>query len=52
MGVSKIGQMPTHTQPIPTEVEIAIAKFKIYKSACTYQNPAEPIQVDGETLYP
>jgi hypothetical protein len=31
-------------------VEIAIAKFKKYKSAGTYQIPAELIEAGGETL--
>jgi hypothetical protein len=54
--VSDVRQMELHTaeplvpDPIPFEVEIAIAKLKKYKSPSSAQIPAELIQAGGETL--
>jgi hypothetical protein len=38
-------------EPSLVEVEIAIGKFKSYKSPGTDQIPAELIKAGGETLY-
>jgi hypothetical protein len=41
---------PLVPDPIPFEVEIAIAKLKRYKSPSSDQIPAEPFQAGGEIL--
>jgi hypothetical protein len=57
IGVSDVRQIDIHTaeplvaDPSPCEAEIAIAKFKRYKSPGSDQIPAEPIQAGGETLW-
>jgi hypothetical protein len=38
------------SEPTPTEVDMAIAKMKRYKSPGSDQIPAELIQADGETI--
>jgi hypothetical protein len=54
--VSDIRQTEIHTpeplvpDPSPSEVEITIAKLKMYKSPSSDQILAEQIQVGGETL--
>jgi hypothetical protein len=54
--ISDVRQIEIHTDeplvpdPNPFEVEIAIAKFKKYKSPGSDQIPAELIQARGETL--
>jgi hypothetical protein len=49
--VSDVRQIEIHTsEPSPSEVEIAIAKLKKYKSPGSVQIPAELIQAGGETL--
>jgi hypothetical protein len=54
--VNDVGQIEIHTaeplvpESIPSDVEIAIAKFKNYKSLGNDQILAELIQAEGETL--
>jgi hypothetical protein len=54
--VSDVRQIKIHTAepvvlvPSPSEVEIAIAKFKNYKSPGSDQIPAEVMQAGGETI--
>jgi hypothetical protein len=56
-GVHDVRQMSVHTveplvsEPSLVEVEIAIGKFKSYKSPGTDQIPAELVKAGGETLY-
>jgi hypothetical protein len=55
-GVSDVRQIEIHTaeplvpEPGPSEVEIAIANLKIYKSPVSDGIPAELIQAGGEIL--
>jgi hypothetical protein len=54
--VSDVRQIEVHAaeplvcDPSPFEVEIAIAKYKRYKSSCNVEIPAELIQAGGEIL--
>jgi hypothetical protein len=56
--VSDVRQIEIHTAELlvadssPSEVEIAIAKLKRYKSPGTDQIPAQLTQAGGETLWP
>jgi hypothetical protein len=55
--VSDVWQIEIHTaellvpEPCPSEVKIAIAKLKMYKSPGSNKIPAEQFQAGGEILF-